>query len=60
MKKIYYAPNTEVTNIEVQPIMAVSNNGSGEVNSITESDSKYSGGAVLSRESSSIWDEEEY
>ncbi len=57
MKKLYIAPETSIDVIETEAIMAVSQTEEGDVSGISTSDTEYSGGTVLSRQS--IWDDEE-
>jgi len=59
MKKIYFAPKTDIMTVKFHPLMEASLNGSGEVESISES-GDYGGGTVLSRRGRNIWDDEEY
>lgn len=56
--KIYQKPNTEVVAVEINNLMAVSNDGEGKVNSVTVSTDEYDGRTPLGRENS-IWDDEE-
>ncbi len=57
MKKLYIAPETSIDVIETEAIMTVSQTEEGDVNGVSTSDTPYSGGEVLSRQS--VWDDEE-
>ena len=60
MKKIYFAPKTEIVKVKTDNLLNVVSGGSGDVTSVTESGDEFSGdsGDVLSRRGS-IWDDEE-
>ncbi len=56
MKKIYCTPQISIDMVELEAIMTVSQTEKGDVN-VSTSDTPYSGGTVLSRQS--VWDDEE-
>ena len=58
MKKNYQNPETFVVEVEMQPLMDVSNGGTNPTVSVSESDYDSSKGGVFSRGGGS-WDDEE-
>lgn len=55
MKKIYQNPHTLIVNVKVQPLMGIS----GDKVTVSETNYDSDKGSILSRESNSIWDDEE-
>lgn len=59
MKKNYQKPQFEIVKVQMQPVLGIASNGSGEVQSVTVSETEFSGDAssILSRRGNA-WDED--